>query len=163
MKWISALLCIMVVASGCQRHRVPRTKSDVDFTCKVGWWPYQKDLTVETLTTKVVDSSLNLFNATSLIRFNIKGTMQGSKGWEPRITKVHILEEVIVGGNFTNSFAQIRLKPIVGVKEKDSYAGEPMPYDLTQELQIQSMGWGSNRYQIVCGGITNEISLMQLK
>lgn len=163
MKRIPVLLCVMAMASGCLSHHVPRATSDVDFTYKIGWWPYQSDLTVETLTTDVADSRLNLFNSTSLIRIKMKGTMHGSKGWEPRIAKVHIAEEVIVGGNFTNSLAQIRLKPIIEVREKTGYAGTPISYDLTQELQLQSMGWGSNRYQIACGGITNEIALIQRK
>lgn len=163
MKKIVVLFILTALASGCLSHRVPRAKSDAEFTYKIGWWPYQKNLTVESLTTEVVDSSLYLFNAKSLIRIKIKGTMQGSNGWEPRIKKVHIVEEVIVGGNFTNSVAEIRLKPIIGVKEKDSYAGVSMPYDLTQELHIHSMGWGSNTYRIICGGITNELNLMQMK
>lgn len=142
---------------------MPRAKLDVDFTYKIGWWPHQNDLTVETLTTEAVDSRLNLFNSTSLMRIKIKGRMKGSKGWEPRVAKVHIAEEVIVGGNFTNALAQIHLKPIVEVREKNDYTGIPISYDVTQELQVQSMGWGSNRYQIVCGGITNELDLIQQK
>jgi len=163
MRKTTGLLLILIFTAGCLSHHVPRPKSDVDFTYKIGWWPYQDGLTVQTLSTEVVDSTLNLFNSTTLIRIKIKGSIQYRNRWEPKIEKVHIAEEVVVGGNFTNSLATIRLQPIIGVKENDNYAGDPMPYDLTQELHIHSMGWGSNTFHIICAGITNKVNLMQMK
>ena len=163
MKKTTVLLLSLVCAAGCLTHRIPRPKSDVDFTYKIGWWPYQDTLVVTSLTSEVVDSTLNLFNAKSIIRFKIKGSMQGAKGWAPRIEKIHLVEEVIRGGNFTNSLATVRLKPIIGVKQDKKYAGESVTYDVTQELVIHSMGWGFNSYQVTCGNITNRLELMQLK
>jgi hypothetical protein len=59
------LLAIIMSTSACglSGHRVPRPDSDVDFTYKIGWWPYQDRLVVNTLTVEVLDSKLYLFTA----------------------------------------------------------------------------------------------------
>ena len=58
MKKTMILLFILGTAAGCLSHRVPRPKSDADFTYKIGWWPYQDGLVVESLSTKVVDAAV---------------------------------------------------------------------------------------------------------
>jgi len=163
MKNISILLVVILTLTGCLGHRVPKPKSDADFTYKIGWWPYQDELTIDSFSVAVVDSKLNLFNSKSLVRLSIVGKIVGSKNWEPRIDNVHISEKVIVGGNFTNSIAEICITPIVEVEQCEKYNEEIIPFDLTQELVIQSMGWGSNTYKFVCGNVTNELFLRQLK
>jgi len=157
------ILVGVTLLAGCVGHRVPRPRSDADFTYKIGWWPYQNDLRVKSFTTEIVNSHLYILNSTSLIRMHIGGEIKGPKQWRPQINKVHISEQVLHGGNFTNSLAEIHITPIIDVKQDKNYQGEIIKFRINQELHIKSMGWGSNTYRIICGSYTNELDLLQMK
>lgn len=157
------LITTIFVLAGCVGHNAPTPKSDVKFTSKVGWWPYQKELKITSLEVDVVDSHLNLFNSKSLIRMKIKGSMKGQNGWCPKVDKVHISERVVHAGNFENSLAEITVTPVIHVKEDKGYHSEILSFNLTQEIQTESMGWGSNTYQFYCGSKKSKLKLHQRK
>ena len=133
------------------------------FTYQIGWWPYQEHLEITALDTKVIDSRLTLFNAKSLISITIQGKMKNVNGWKPYVDLVHISEDVIKGGNFANSEAEIKITPIIKVKEDKSYIGELLEFKLNQELILNSMGWGKNTYLIISQNYKKTVEVHQRK
>ncbi len=142
---------------------VRKPESSVPFIYQIGWWPYQEDMEVTSLKIKLLDSRLNLFNGRSLVSLAISGKMRTDKGWRPYIKSVHISEQVIKGGNFAGCRREIRVTPLVGVREDNNYNGELLPFVITQELILFSMGWGKNRFTIISQDQNQEIEVIQKK
>ena len=162
MKHLLMLMIALSLAS-CVDNSVPRPKSDAEFTSQIGWWPYQKNLQIDAVSTKVVHSELNLFNSKSLMEFRIKGTMKSSNGWRPVIEEVHIAERIIKGGNFNDPVGEIRLEPIINVIKDKSYHGETITFDINQQAIISTMGWGKNTYKVICGNHNSELVVHHYK
>ena len=157
------LILLIFTFSGCGPHiRSPR--SDVPFTYRIGWWPYQENLQINNIAINILDSRLNLFNSKSLVQISITGHMKNKNGWKPYIEEVHISENVIeqASTNF-GSEGEIKITPIIATKKDKSYNGESLPFSITQELIINSMNWGKNLLHVYCGNIKETFSLSQSK
>ncbi|MGA1839330.1 MAG: hypothetical protein ACMUIU_01785 [bacterium] len=158
---IILLILLVITFNGCGPY-VRNPRSDVSFTYRIGWWPYQENLEINNMEVKILDSRLNLFNSKSLIQIIITGYMKNRENWRPYVKKAHISENVIKRASI-GAEGEIKITPIIKTKEDKFYKGELLPFCITQELIIHSMNWGENLLHIHCGNIKKTLSLSQMK
>lgn len=171
LKIILAVICIVLmmltvalflVVKGLQPD-IPKPKSDVPITYKIGWWNHQKGLAVQSLTTEKVYSSLNLMNSKAVIQYHIKGNLTHKKGWKPYIKSVFLSERWLKNPeNFNGNTAEILIKPIVGIKKDELYNGEVVSFIKVQDY-LHSGGWGTNTYIVSAQNKKSVITLQQRK
>ena len=142
------------------RPSVPGPHSAVPITCELGFWPNQDGLAVTELTAEAVDPKLNLFNNRFLIRYHLKGTITFRSGWRPRITKAQVTAR---RSEQNASVADVSVVPVVEVNQDKQYSQQSIPFDLTLEQIMETMDWGSNRYEIHCSNQTAVVSVHQRK
>lgn len=130
---------------------------------EIGWWPYQERIKVQDVKVDVLDSRLNLFNARTLVAISLSGEMSGTPGRRPVIRQAHVAEKSIKTGNFVEPEAEIIITPLVGFKKDKTYDGSAIPFSLKQEMILNSMGWGVNRFKIGAGEIVKDIVVFQQK
>jgi hypothetical protein len=124
---------------------VKQPQSDVPFTYKLGWWSYQKTLEIADLECAAVNPHLWVCNTKFLTSIRIIGRVSYDNSWRPRIQEIHITENVIkrealnLRGERVH-IGEIILQPIVAVECDEAYAGEWIPFDLHQELILQTIG-----------------------
>lgn len=140
--------------------RKPKLK--VPVTSLVGWWPHQHSLLVTDLKITVLECNLNAFVTKSLICYSIKGTLKGNRRSEPFIEKIHVSER-IVERDEASSKVMLELTPVVKVKQKKSYNGDLISFQLENEHRIQSVYWGHNLIIFKCGMLMEEINFHQGK
>ena len=70
-------------------------KSEIEVTYNLGWWAYQDCLHIDSFKVELIDSRLNLFNSSSLIRYTVFGQLSKSDNWRPYVNKVHVNERFI--------------------------------------------------------------------
>lgn len=157
------MIIFFLVAKGLQPE-IPKPKSDVPITYKIGWWNYQKGLAVQSLTTEKIYASLNLMNAKAVIQYNIKGKLTHEKGWRPYIKSVFLSERWLKNPeNFNGNTAEILIKPIVGIKKDELYNGKVVSFDIKVQDYLHSGGWGTNTYIIKAQNQQSVITLQQRK
>jgi|SRR6185312_13063368 len=142
--------------------RVPRAKSDVPMTYKIGWWGFQKGLSVSNLKSKVIFSNLNLFNHNALIEYQITGSMSERPRFRPYIVEVNVNEKWLKEDS-ESPHGEIILTPIVGFKNDDSYKGEVVQFDVKVQDQLAAGNWGENNYTVHAGDKTINFMLEQRK
>lgn len=86
-----------------------------------------------------------------------------NKTWRPAIIKVHLSKKIVKGINPNESEAEIIVTPIIGVEKDKSYSGEKIPFHITQEIILNSMGWGKNNFVIVSGDLKQVVTVVQAK
>ena len=140
-------------------------KIEITETHSIGWWSKQEALTVDTFEVEIIDSKLNLFNSKSLISYRIKGSLTYKNGWRPSIKEIHLSERFLTQKNdsINNLDAIIEITPIIGAEDDESYNGEKIEFDITNEKTINSFHWGNNRLRFKCLGKINDIVLAQRK
>ncbi len=140
-------------------------KTEIDETHLIGWWSKQEALSVDTFEVKIIDSKLNLFNSKSLISYRIKGSLNYKKGWKPFIKEIHLSERFLTHSNDSigNPDAIIEITPVIGAKNEESYNGEKIEFDITNEKKMNSFHWGNNRIRFKCLENINDIMLSQRK
>ncbi len=158
---VMALICIAMLA-GCAGG-VPKAESDVGYVHRVGWWPYQGDLEIQTFEAEVLDADLTPQNFVSLVQLRISGKMKGPLKYRPVINKVHLAEHVVHRDMEGKSLAEIHVTPVVEVVSDKEYRAELVHFSLTQELNIESMAWGGNDYLVICGPHKQDVHLVQMK
>lgn len=139
-----------------------KAKKQLETTYEIGWWAYQEKLDVTGFTVNVIDSHLNLANNKSLLSYTIDGTLKGSKNWKPYLEHIHLSERYVDFGSDTTK-GIIEITPVIQVKENNSYNGEPIPFRITNELILESRGWGPNNLLFTCANHEKNIELMQRK
>ena len=129
----------------------------VEITHSIGWWSKQEALNVDTFEIKIIDSKLNLFNSKSLINYRIKGNLSYKKGWRPYIKEIHLSERFLNQSNdsINNPDAMIEITPVISAKDDESYNGEKIEFDITNEKKMNSFHWGNNRIRFKCLEIIN--------
>ena len=140
-------------------------KIEITETYSIGWWSEQEALNVDTFEVKIVDSKLNLFNNKSLISYRIKGNLNYKKGWRPFIKEIHLSERFLTHSNdsINNPDAMIEITPVIGAEDDESYNGEIIAFDITNEKKMNSLHWGNNRIRFKCLEKINDITLSQMK
>ena len=140
-------------------------KVEITETHSIGWWSKQEALSVDTFEVKIIDSKLNLFNSKSLINYRIKGNLSYKKGWRPYIKEIHLSERFLTHSNdsINNPDAIIEITPVVGAEDDESYNGEKIGFDITNEKKMNSFHWGNNRIRFKCLQEINDIMLSQRK
>jgi len=140
-------------------------KIEIMETHSIGWWSNQEALTVDTFEVEIIESKLNLFNSKSLISYRLKGNLTYKKGWRPFIKEIHISERFLTHSNDSIDYpdAIIEITPIIGAKDDESYNGEKIDFDVTNEKIINSFHWGNNRLRFKCLEKINDIVLAQRK
>lgn len=137
-------------------------KNQIETTFDIGWWSHQNGLTIDNLEIEIIDSRLNLFNSKSLISCKVNGTMTGSRNWEPYLKKIHISER-FVKTDSGSRVGLIELTPVIGVKGNDNYVDNKIPFNVTNEIMMESFHWGNNSVLFKCGQIERRIILKQRK
>lgn len=139
-----------------------RPKKQIETTYEIGWWAYKQGLHIDQFKVDVLDSRLNLFNNKSLVSYTITGTLTAAKTWKPDVYKIHLSERY---SNFGTDSAQavIEITPVITVKENNKYNGEVIPFHVTNELIIESSGWGTNKLLFKCADREVTIELIQRK
>jgi hypothetical protein len=154
------------------RPREP--KNEIEVTYNIGWWAYQESMKIDSFTVEILDSKLNLFNSNSLISYTIRGELSNRVKWKPHVKNIHLSERFIRYYNrelhpyldhdtCKIHEAIIEITPIIDVKEDKSYNGEIIPFEITNELKIQSAHWGNNWIRFQCGNKHKDIILSQRK
>ncbi len=140
-------------------------KVEVIETHTIGWWSKQEALSIDTFEANIVDSKLNLFNSKSLISYRIKGNLKYKKGWRPYIKEIHLSERFLTNttDSINNPDAMIEITPVIGAKDDESYNGEKIEFDITNEKKMNSFHWGNNRVRFKCLESINDIVLSQRK
>ncbi|AXT59294.1 hypothetical protein D1816_02670 [Aquimarina sp. AD10] len=140
-------------------------KIEITETHSIGWWSKQEALNVNTFEVKIIDSKLNLFNSKSLISYRIKGSLAYKKGWRPFIKEIHLSERFLpqLNDSTENLDAIIEITPIIGADDDESYNGEKIEFDITNEKKMNSFHWGSNRIRFKCLENIDDIMLSQRK
>ena len=143
--------------------KIPKPVSDVPIEYKIDWWAYQERLTLKELKTKVVFDGLNLFNGTSVVEYNLTGSVSYKNNWRPYIKSVHISERWEPTNENSNRVATIAITPIVAVERDESYTGTAIEFDLSIQDYLKSGGWGVNLYKVSSMNRKAEIKLVQRK
>jgi hypothetical protein len=149
-------------------------ENQVKTTNSIGWWAYQKTLTVGKLSVAVTDGKLNLFNSYSLISYSVAGRLKGNPSWKPYIGAVHISQRFLRmydrerhpyldKDTATIPEAIVEITPVVMVAEDKSYKGEPVSFSFTNELKLQSFHYGNNWIRFKCHSLQKDITLRQVK
>lgn len=149
-------------------------KNQVETVSSIGWWAYQKELKVDAFTVKVIESKLSLFNSYSLISYTVKGELKGNTNWKPYIGNVHISQRFLRAYNRelhpylerdTSSIPEaiIEITPLVMTIEDDGYKGEPVRFEFTNELKIQSFHYGDCWIRFKCESSQKDVILKQVK
>lgn len=149
-------------------------RNEIEVTYNIGWWSNQESLKIDSLNIEILDSRLNLFNTYSLIRYSIHGELSKSGNWRPFIKNIHISERFIRNHNHelhpyldhdtcNIPEAIIEITPVIDVSEDNKYNGEIIPFQITNEIKIQSAHWGNNWIRLKCGILQKDIILKQKK
>ncbi|AUC15897.1 hypothetical protein BTO06_12370 [Tenacibaculum sp. SZ-18] len=140
-------------------------KVEITETYSIGWWSKQEALNVDSFEIKIIDSKLNLFNSKSLVSYRIKGNLYYEKGWRPFIKEIHLSERFLTHSNdsINNPEAMIEITPVIGAEDDESYNGEKIEFDITNEKKMNSFHWGNNRIRFKCLEKINDITLSQRK
>lgn len=117
-------------------------------------------MSIDKFTITILESNLNLFNSKSLISYTIKGFLKSTSAAQPSIKKIHHAERIVYKSSVQTV---IEITPVVKLKNRKSYAGEFIPFEITNEHVIQSMHWGPNIITFTCGAFTKEITIHQGK
>jgi len=137
-----------------------KPKIEIPVTYNIGWWPYQNDLTIDSLKIEIVESKLNLFNSKSLVSYSIYGKMKFDGNWEPKIESVHLSERI---ENDTLKNRIIEITPIISVTENDKLKDGIKKFNFKNEHTIISNSWGNNKIKFICENKEQIIELRQRK
>lgn len=184
-KLILLILFLIVIITYIFRERLveaillkdlyPRNpKNQIETTYNIGWWSHQDDLQIDSLSIKIIESKLCLFNSYSLISYTIKGEIKGDNNWKPFIDKIHLSERFTRNYNrelhpyLDNDSCKLpeaifEITPIVEEKENRNYNGEKISFEFTNELKIESFHWGNNSIRFQCADLSKDIILKQIK
>ena len=149
-------------------------KNEIKETYNIGWWSYQETMQVEKFSVEIIESKLNLFNSTSLIRYTVQGELKQTGNWKLYVSAVHISERFIRRYNqklhpyldkdtVQAPEAIIEITPVIVEKEDKKFKGEKIPFKFTNELKIVSFHWGNNKVRIQCCDLQKDIILQQRK
>ncbi len=145
-----------------------KAKNEIPVTYNLGWWAYQNNLQIDSFKIDIIKSELNLFNSKSLISYKISGTLKNFDNDVRFIKSVHISEKKITKepsmyADEGNIDAEIQITPIVGYKDSKGTKAGNSYFSFTNELKIESMGWGENLILLKCGKFEQTIKLSQTK
>lgn len=140
-------------------------KIEIPETHSIGWWSNQEALNVDAFEVDIIESNLNMFNTESLISYRIIGHLSYKKGRRPLIKEIHLSERFLtdIGDSTETPKALIEITPIIETIDDDSYDGEKIKFDITNEKIINSFHWGDNQLRFKCLNHTNDIKLSQQK
>ena len=137
-------------------------KVEIPITYNIGWWANQKELSIDSLEIKVVESKLNLFNSKSLISYKVSGKLIYEGYWEPKIKEVHISERINLD-TLLNCDRIIEITPVIETAENRKRKGGENKFSFENEHTIISNHWGINKIKFVCGKKEQTIELKQRK
>lgn len=164
---VGAIILLALIGYGLLRWylspKIPNPKSDVPIEHKIDWWAYQEALTLDSFETKVIYDGLNLFNGTSVVEYNIRGSISYKNNWRPYIRSVHISERWEGINRSNKRVGTIVVTPIIAVKNDELYTGEPIEFDLSVQDYLYSGGWGVNLYKVCSMDKQAEIELIHRK
>lgn len=148
---------------------------EISTTANIGWWPHQEALKIDSFWVDVLESKLNLYNATSLIQYHVKGSLTCETGWRPQIKEVHLSQRLVDQNGQKDSLstsiqdssfhyeAIIEFTPIVDVIQDSQYKEEVIPFEFTNELHVESLHWGKNTIRFKCFDLWHDLTLQQSK
>ena len=137
------------------RHEIP-------VTYNIGWWPYQKELKIDSFNIEILESRLSLFNSKTLIAYNVYGHLNSTGNRQPIIEEVYISER-INSDTTLHCDRIIEITPVVKVKENNKANGGTDKFAFKNEHIIISNHWGINRIKFSCGQQEKTIELRQVK
>ena len=143
-----------------QEPRLP--KLAIPITYNIGWWSYQKAVSIDSLKVDIVESKLNLFNSKSLISYTVIGHLSYEGHWQPTIQEVHISERINLDTNL-HCDRIIEITPVINDKENKQVNGGSEKFEFKNEHTITSSHWGANRIKFICGPKEQTIELWQNK
>ena len=181
--WIGLILLILVGAYYTVLPKIlgnilsaePRNpKLEISETSKIGWWPYQESLKIDSFTVEIVESKLNLFNRKSLIKYTVRGKLSNDGHWKPSIKSIHVsqrflriydreLHPYLDTDTTKTPEAMIEITPIIEVVNDDNYNGEEIEFEFTNELKLESFHWGNNWVRFKCADKWQDLTLEQRK
>lgn len=80
-----------------------KARTKIPVTCQVGWWPSQRQLTIDSFRVEIVESKLNLFNNESLFAYSVFGKIE-------HLNSVRYSIPDFGAGTPSNSFVETRSK-----------------------------------------------------
>jgi len=151
-----------------------KPKIEVKETYQIGWWAYQESLKIDSFKVEIIESKLNLFNSKSLIKYTVKGKISNNGHWKPMIKSVHVSQRFLRRYNkelhpyLEKDTARIpeaiiEITPVVKVTKDESYNGEEIEFEFTNETKLESFHWGNNWVRFQCDDIWQDLILKQLK
>jgi len=153
---------LYLVRIGVLRKELKTPNYEIPITYNIGWWSYQKGLTIDEFDIKIKESNLNLFNSKSLISYKIKGKIKHKQEWKPEIKEVHISERI--NKDTTQNYSRIiEITPVVKVVNDRNLKKGVKKFEFKNEHIITSANWGDNYILFKCYDKEKIIMLCQKK
>ncbi len=162
---IIALIVIYLVATKfgqkkLLKHEIGQPKLEMPVTYTIGWWAYQKNLTIDSLQVLIVENKTDLFNSKSIVSYQIEGHIKWDSSWQPTIKEVHISERIHTD-TIQNFSRIIELTPVAEVKRSKKSDQGTEKFCFKNEHVITSLRWGENQIKFICGNKEQIIKLEQ--
>jgi len=93
----------------------------------------------------------------------IKGVIIGPNKFRPKIGRVQLAENIVERSENGGSVAEIKMTPVITVEQDNSYDGRSVPFNITQELVLESMNWGRNTFHVLIGDVKTSVTVHQAK
>lgn len=158
------VLASLLLAGACRREETP--SPSIPVTSKVNWWPYAKNLSVDSLKVSQINEHrhpLNLFHSEFDLSIHLSGIVHGETGWRPYISELHVAELRVNPESGENYVARMVITPVVDVVEDKTYVDQPLRWNVNYVRHGPTMGWGSNRFIVQAGSIEKAVEIWQLK
>jgi hypothetical protein len=139
-----------------------KARIEIPVTYRVGWWPGQQWLTIDSFRVEIVESHLNLFNDQSLFAYTVFGKIKNTKFVECFIEEVH-LSERLNRDTSVHVDRIVEITPVVSLKGSKKEVPETTTFKFRNELNITSGFWGGNSIKFICGSKEQIIEFRQKK
>lgn len=141
-----------------------KARTEIPVNYRVGWWPAQFCLSVDSFQVEIVESNLGFMNSESLFAYTVYGRLINP----PRSFAELTIKEVHLSDRINRDTAQhydriIEITPIVQMDVNEGAAIAEKQFSFRNELNITSMFWGGNSIKFICGQHDQTVEFRQPK